>query len=126
MGDTRITVTLRELDALVQEHVFGHPHDYVTCRWCQADFRGERYQRGNPHIATYSSTIADAWAVWVRLPDGATLTKSHEASDGEAVVALPWECGRQIVARHRDEKVAICLAALATKGIEVEIEEEKP
>lgn len=45
----------RELDALYHKNIKGYDHDFENCHWCQKDFAGNSYVRGNPHFEHYST-----------------------------------------------------------------------
>ena len=91
-------------------------------RYRQIEWSGIDWSEHVVHgLANFSTDIAAAMGgggPWQALPDGATLTKAHEYSDGQAVCACPWNNGKQPIGRGTDEAHAICLAFLAWKEAE--------
>lgn len=120
-----ITVTnLRQLDALVEEHVFGH-----TVR-----IEGEYYvvlkDNGGYFVPNYSGEIGAAWLIAKKLgialiheSDGATESRwlackiASMSYDGDIHV-VPKDGN---VNAERSAPVAICLAALASVEIELDL-----
>ena len=128
-------MTDRELDALIAEKVmgwrdiatdgvsvYGHlppgtePHLNVT-----------RAGNGFYHIKRYSTSIADAWEVVERMRElSFVLTLSWQSRNSEWCAHWFYPADRtHKAAFHKSAPRAICLAALKTIGVDVDLNTSK-
>lgn len=117
----------REIDALIHEHVFGKKAVFYKgpkpCwdGWCDGDPDieencGQFYdQRIKNKLPRYSTNIADAWQVVEKMK---SRLPTIDFDGLEWNVSMFGDGGPE--ASHESAPMAICLAALKSKGVEVE------
>lgn len=125
---------LRRIDALVAEHVMGEPFLEV-CEGCGEKFDGFvphcdwacalcDYQYGSdPTCPPFSASIEAAWAVVEKLARDEAATTRIDAGE-DYIATVGWYGSRHDEffrgqARASTAPLAICLAALRAKGVEV-------
>lgn len=117
-----------KLNALVHVHVFqgdfarncgGTPDDDGFCSWCRQIITSERPHAITVNIPNYASDIRDAW----RIVEHYTDVQLHWMKPGTN--RYGGTCMAAIDKQHRGlaptMSEALCLAALAAAGIEVEL-----
>ncbi len=127
------TLTLKEIDVLIQEHIFGSEvtthNDYVSDAKRIPDALIYLTEVGFNYIPRYSENIKDAWGVVEKIQEKEKLNfeLQRRGADGSFFVnfiaygasgephKMFWDAGKSA-------PLAICLIALKTQGIEVQID----
>lgn len=120
-GQTITVQSLRQIDQLIAQHLFdwsdfwegegfvmGYPPD-------ETGFEGERAE-----VWQYSEDLNAAWAIVDEFDDTFTSIVIETYSEGW-LCRISQDHDRIFQGQSRMAPIAICLAALKTKGIEVEL-----
>lgn len=119
MTEKVVVRDLRALDALVAERLFGWELD-PDRRYGMPP--GYHDKRNRPRVRDYSSKIADGWTVVERMRSHGAMGYSVELVSFNPVGG--WDAVFGIhSANHVSAPVAICLCALRSKGVDVELQE---
>lgn len=129
------TLTLREIDVLIEKHIFGSEvttwNTHFTRNKRQEDIPIVLIENGEYHgvVPDYSKEIEDAWLVVEKIQEKEKLNfeLQRRGADGSFFVnfiaygasgephKMFWDAGKSA-------PLAICLIALKTQGIEVQID----
>ncbi|GIO25380.1 hypothetical protein [Oceanobacillus sp. J11TS1] len=116
-------LTLREIDALIQKHIFGGEvttyNEYITDAKRIPNTLIYLTEGGFNYIPRYSEDIKDAWKVVEKFFRVDIETGNSRT---EHFVILRTETGLTRSVYAKTAPLAICLAALKTQGIEVQID----
>lgn len=114
---------LRKIDALVAEHTFEMTYSERWLTWWADDPSGMPGWRDGeviweklPH---YSTDIAAAWEVLEKMKSSVALIELTESEYAKARASFLPFSGDAVIADENEMPLAICLAALKVKGVEV-------